>query len=346
MPTPWRFAFGALVAIALFAVLYLARAVLLPIAIAILLSFLFRPLTRSLKKAHIPDVVGAAMVLALLLGAVGSAISLLAEPAVAWAERAPEAIEKVQERLHSVADAVRRMSRATSQVQALAKGEEESEFALFAPTDFDLRSAIVQHVWSIGGGVIIIFFLLYFLLASGDLFLRKVVRHLPKYSDRKQAVLIARTIEHDISRYLFTVALINTALGSIVGTVMFLMGMPNPVLWGAMAGLLNFIPYLGPMVTLTVLAAVSLLTFESLSAALLRPAVFFALTTLEGQLVTPLILGRRLMLNPVVIFVGLIFWGWLWGIIGALLAVPLTMIMKLLCDSIPPLRPVGDFLAR
>ncbi|MGH7358694.1 MAG: AI-2E family transporter, partial [Candidatus Rokuibacteriota bacterium] len=157
---------------------------------------------------------------------------------------------------------------------------------------------------------------------------------------------IARDMEEHISKYLVTMTLINVGLGAAVGGAMRLADMPNPVLWGVTAAVLNFVPYLGPVVTLGMIALVSLLTFEGLDRALVAPALYLGLNALEGYLVTPMLLGRRLLLNPVVIFMGIIFWGWLWGIPGALLAVPIMATFKIFCDHIGPLSPIGEFLGR
>jgi predicted PurR-regulated permease PerM len=339
------FAYGAIGILAVFAALYVARAVILPIALALLLSFLLRPVVRFLERLHVPTLIGAALVLVTLVVAVAAGVSLLYEPASRWAARAPQILAELDDRLQDVREVVRAVRRATEGVEKIASPE-DPEAVTVEVREATLPGAILQVTWQFLGGLVVMLFLLYFLLASGDLFLRKLVRVLPRLEDKKQAVEIARQIEHDVSRYLFTIALINAGLGTTVGFAMYLIGMPNAVLWGVMAGVLNFMPYLGPMITLTVLSAVSLLTFDALGEALLAPALFLVLTSLEGQLLTPLILGRRLMLNPVVIFIGLIFWGWLWGIPGVLLAVPLLMIFKILCDHIEPLAPVGEFLAR
>ncbi len=343
-PLIWRLALGAVIAIALLAALYIARAVVLPLVLAVLFSFLLSPIVRFLHGLGLPEMLAAALVLVALLFGVVIGIVLLAEPASQWLRRVPEVAEALQHRLHYVLEAFRRFTMATQEVQRIATGPVE------APT-VELRGGglpgfLIGRTWQIVAGLVMMLFLLYFLLATGHLFLRKLVRVLPRFGEKRLAVIIVRQIERDVSQYLFTVTLINAALGLVVGFVMYALQMPNPVLWGAMAGLLNFVPYLGPMVTLVVLTSVAVLTFSELTSALLRPATFLALTTLEGQLLTPLILGRRLMLNPVVIFISLIFWAWLWGIIGALIAVPLTMIVKILCDAIPPLKPMGEFLSR
>jgi predicted PurR-regulated permease PerM len=188
--------------------------------------------------------------------------------------------------------------------------------------------------------------LLYFMLASGDLVLRKTVRVLPRLQDKKRAVDIFRQAERDISTYLVTITLVNITLGAVTAAAMYLLGMPNPVLWGVLAAVLNYVPYLGPLTTFGVIALVSLLTFDQLSEAILPPLVFLGLTSLEGQVLTPLFLGRRLTLNPVAVFLALLIWGWLWGIPGILLAVPLLATFKIFCDNIEPLAPIGEFLDR
>jgi predicted PurR-regulated permease PerM len=127
---------------------------------------------------------------------------------------------------------------------------------------------------------------------------------------------------------------------------MYLIGMPNPVLWGVMAGFLVFLPYLGPLIGISIITIVAFLTFNSIGRILLAPAIYIALETLQGQIITPIVLGVRFALNPVAVFVWLIFWGWMWGIIGALLGFPMLAVFKILCDHIQPLAPIGDFLGR
>ena len=203
---------------------------------------------------------------------------------------------------------------------------------------------LLNQTWSFFLGAVVMTILLYFLLASGDLFLRKVVTVLPRLEDKKRAVQMAHQIEENISIYLVSVTTINLGLGVLVGVAMWLLGMPTPWLWGAMAGLFNFVPYLGAIASATVIALVASASFDGIGQAILPPAVFFTMTSIEGNFVTPAILGRRLTLNPVVIFVSLIFWGWIWGVAGALLAVPILAVFKLFCDNIEPLSSIGEFL--
>jgi predicted PurR-regulated permease PerM len=195
-----------------------------------------------------------------------------------------------------------------------------------------------------GAVIVVTIILLYFLLASGNLFLQKLVRVLPRFQDKRTAVTIVHQVEKDISLYLLTVTMINAGLGVAVGTAMYGLGMPNPVLWGVMAGCFNFIPYLGAITSAVVLTLVASVTFDQLAHIIVVPVVFAALTSLEGMIITPTVLGKRLSLNPVAIFIWLLLWGWLWGIPGTLLAVPLLAVIKIMCDNIAPLAPVGEFL--
>jgi len=188
------------------------------------------------------------------------------------------------------------------------------------------------------------FVLLYFLLASGNLFLRKVVSATPRFTDKKREVDIANQVETAVSSYLFTVTFINMALGAAVALALYLMGVPNPVLWGVMVALFNFVPYLGEMTSIVILSIVGLLTFDELWRSMMVPIVFYLLSAIEGYLITPMVLGKRLSLNPVVIVLSVLFWGWMWGIPGALLAVPILIAIKTTCDRVDSLKLVGDFI--
>jgi predicted PurR-regulated permease PerM len=186
---------------------------------------------------------------------------------------------------------------------------------------------------------------LYLLLASGDLFLQKLVRVMPTLHDKKRAVEISHEIQENISKYLFSVSLISIGLGAVVGAGLYLMGVPNAAMWGMLVAVLNFVPYFGPVAGITLLATVGLLTFDTLWTAFLPAAWYLLLHLLEANVITPLLLGRRFTLNPVVIFVSLIFWTWLWGVPGALLSVPILVSVKVICDHVPSLASINELLA-
>ena len=194
-----------------------------------------------------------------------------------------------------------------------------------------------------GAGIVIA--LSFFLLATGDRLLNKVLHLAPRFSQRRKIVATVYRVEDGISSYLRTITLINASLGVVVGTAMWIIGVPTPALWGVMAAFLNFVPYLGGMTGATVLLFVGLLSFDSLLYAMVPALVYSAINSLEGSLVTPSLLGRRMSLNPTFVFLSLIFWGWFWGIGGALIAVPILAITKSGLDQFERTRPVGELLA-
>jgi predicted PurR-regulated permease PerM len=187
--------------------------------------------------------------------------------------------------------------------------------------------------------------LLYFLLAYDGVFLTKVIKLLPTLTDKKRAVSIANEIEAHVSRYLFTVTMINVSLGVVVGTTAGLLGLRNPLMWGVMVALLNFVPYLGALTGIICMTLGAVLSFDSLGYALIFPAMYLGFATLEGNFITPWVMGRSLTLNPVIVLLSLTFWGWMWGIAGIILAVPILAAVKIFCAHITPTEPIAEFLS-
>ncbi len=323
--------------------LSVATALFMPVVIAFLLNFLLTPMVRALERLRVPVPLGAAFVLVGLVGAVALGLYYLSGPAAAWIEEVPDALRQVEYELRGLTAPV---EEATQQVQNLAAGGGGEETQTVQVERATLSTVLLSQTTQFLAGAVIVFFLLYFLLASGDLFLRKLVHVLPMFRRKRIAVQIVHGIEHDLSRYLFTYAIINAVLGTVVGFGLYLLGMPNPALWGLMVGVLNFMPYLGPLVGVTILGLVAFVSFESTAKALAAPALYFTINALEGNLVTPLVMGQQLRLNPVAIFLSLIFWGWLWGVAGALLAVPLLVTLKIVCDNVATMAPLAEFLGR
>ncbi|MDX2165777.1 MAG: AI-2E family transporter [Deltaproteobacteria bacterium] len=341
-PSPSSVALIGLFVLAVLYTLYLARVLVLPIVLAIITSFILAPIVRGLRRARIPDGVGAALVLAALAAAVAWGVYTLSGPATTWVQAAPQALRRIEAKVRIVKDAVQDLGQATSRVEQLTTvGEAPTVVAVQGP---GLGELLLFGTWNVVAAAGLVLILAYFLLASGDLFLRKLVGVLPRLRDRKVAVAMSREIQESVSAYLFTVSLINAGFGVAVGASMWAIGMPNPLLWGALAAVLNFVPFIGPLAGIGIVFAAAMLTFDSLGAALAAPGAYLAWHILEGSFLTPLILSRRFTLNPVVVILGLIFWGWIWGIAGALLAMPLLVTLKILCDHIPSLAVLGEFL--
>lgn len=341
-------ALTGLFVLASFYTLYFCRSLLLPLVMAALFSLLLAPVVRGLKRLRIPEPLGAGLVILALLAALGAGVYGLSGPASDWVQRAPQSLRSAQVKLRDLQRSLQRLGRATEQVEKLADATAVAPprpvVAVAVQSTPTLRERIFSRATDLATDAVVMFILLYFLLASGDLFLRKLIRVLPRLEDKRRAVDIARQVERDISAYLAAVTTINLALGAAVALAFYLEGLPNPLLWGAMVAVLNYVPYLGPIVDYSVFLMVGLLTFDGVWHILMPAATFLVLNVLEAYLLTPLILGRRLTLNPVMLFVGLTFWGWIWGIVGAILAVPILAVFKIFCDHIEPLAPIGEFL--
>jgi predicted PurR-regulated permease PerM len=338
----------ALTGLFLLAVLYtlhFARALILPLVMVLLLDALFSPLVRRLKRARIPEAVSAAMILAMLVGTVGVGVYQLSGPAAAWVANAPQSLAKVRAKLRAVRLPLESFNQTAAQVEEITDmgGDEVVQVEV---KQASLGESLFGGTREVVSGAILVSVLLFFTLSAGDLFLVKAIKALPRLQDKKRAVQIARETEDQISSYLTTVTLINAAFGFMVGVAMYWLDMPNPLLWGVLAGVTNFIPYVGALICMAVLAVVAMVHFDALASAVAVLAVFFVLNLVESYLLTPLVVGRQLSLNPVAVFVGVLFWGWIWGVMGALLAVPILAMAKIFCDRIEGLASVGEFLGQ
>jgi predicted PurR-regulated permease PerM len=336
---------GGLFALALIATLHFAAPLILPIVLAVLFNFLLSPAVRGLKRMGVPLPLGALFVLLVVVGGLGVAVWQLAAPATDWFDRAPRLVQDVQRKLRPIKQSVEQVQRATEQVEKAATVGESRvrEIKLKGPT---LLERLMDRAADLLVGAFMMFVLLYFLMASDDFFLRKVVRVMPRLRDKIRAVEIGRSIEVEIGRYFVSFSMISLGVGLAVTAATWATGLPNPPLWGAMAAVLNFVPYLGPAISISVISIVSVLTFDTLWRALLPPLVYLAIEAVEGNLIQPMTFGRSLSLNPVAIFVSLLFWGWLWGPAGILLAVPILVVVKVTADHIESMHTVAEFLDR
>lgn len=328
--------------------LYFARALLLPLVAAILLTFLLSPAIRLLRRLRLPEPVGALVVLVAFLGVSGAGIYGLAGPADDWIRGAPKTLAQVDARLRTLAAPLLRFKRTADIVEREATLPDASapkvaEVVLRPP---QLSTRLFGTTRLLLSGLVETILLLYFLLASGDRLLQKVVDVLPKMADKQKAVTIARETEHAIATYLGTITLINLSVGFLTAIATWGVGLPNPVLWGALAALLEFVPYLGSTVMMGLLTVAGLATFDTTGQALLGPLAYFVIATVQANFISPMILGHRLTLHPVVIVVGLTFWWGVWGLPGLFLAVPLLAVIKIFCDHIESLAPVGELLGK
>jgi predicted PurR-regulated permease PerM len=339
------FALTGLFLLAAVYTLHAARELFVPIVLAAMLKLVLEPLVRILGRAGLKPPLAAAVVMLLVVALIGAGFVMLVDPATEWLERLPTALRRVEDTVARIRGPVEQVTEAAHRVEQIAGMDAANGAAAAAPPAQSLSQMLFAGAWSFAGTALVMLVLLYFLLASDDLFLRKLVKVLPRLDDKRRAVEVARQIESDVSRHLLAMTLINLALGAATAVAMYFAGMPNPILWGLVGALLNYIPYLGPLIGSAIVGAAAFLTFDEPSRVVLVVAIFVVLMSLEGNLLTPLLLGKHLALNPVAVFLSLSFWGFLWGAIGALLAVPLLIVIKALCDRIESLAAFGEFLS-
>jgi predicted PurR-regulated permease PerM len=340
---PRTFFLGGLFLIACMAVFYVAASIMLPLILALMLKLLLQPLVRLLEEFRIPRAIGAILSVLLVLLAFGGTISLLAGPAAAWAGKLPEAIPKVKDSLRFLQEPIDAVQGVMRQI-GMWTGESGAAAPGAGVRPASLVGALLAGSVSATSGLFTTLLILFYMLVSGETFLRRMVEILPRFKDKRQAVELSLHIERDVSAYLLTVACINAIVGIATGGVMWACGVANPMLWGAVAFVLNFVPILGPMVGVVIFLMASVLALGVTWWALLPVGLYFGIHVIEGEFATPMLLARRFTINPLALILALIFWYWMWGVAGAILAVPLLAITKIVCDDLRPLRAFGHLL--
>ncbi len=335
---------AGLLALGILYTIYFARGLLLPIILALLFASLLQPLVSMLNRIRIPDAIGAIIVLLLLCSALGLLTYHIAGPASAWFQRRPYLAQQLDYKLRTLKQSLEEAKETTKELEKIAKLEdgdgdakEPGKVVVEGPT---LADELLTRTQSLATMLAITLVLVYFLLSRGRPTLKRLAGEMEEGGVGKMWAKIMVQVQKDVARYLFTVTLINGSLGVATGLAMWLLGMPSPVLWGVVATLLNFVPYLGGAVTIVIIAAVSLLSFDTWQQIVVPPLLFAGFTALEGQFLTPLIVGRRLSLNPIAVIVSLLFWGWVWGIGGMLIAVPILAAIKIVARNIPSMGTV------
>jgi len=335
---------GGLFLLAVLATFYVARAILLPIVLAVVLKFLLQPLIRLADRLHIPRVLAAASAVALLIGYLAVVGAALSGPASAWLNKLPEGVARLEDKLQFLREPLDFLARINTAINHVLAGGDAYQAANGATQHASLSDSLLAGTGALIDGSFTTLLLLFFLLAAGDTFLRRLVEILPRFSAKRQAVDISQQIERDISSYLLTISAMNLAVGIVVGIAMYFCGLGDPILWGVVALLLNYVPILGPVMGVCLFALLGLLTFDHLVSAIIPAILYAAIHICEGQIITPMLLAKRLTLSPVIVVVSLVFWYWLWGVPGAFLAVPLLTIINIICSRIRPFMAFGHFL--
>lgn len=341
-----RFALNGLFVIALFYTLYFAAPVLIPITVAVLLSILLAPAVEKLEMLHLPRPIASALIVIAALAVIVLAVMQLAAPAQDWVARVPAGFSRIEERLKLIKKPIQELQKATEQIENATEFEQKPQrrqiVELRRPSFAGELLSGTQRAFTAVGIVII---LLYFLLATGDLFLRKLIAIMPTDENKTRVVDIARSVKKDISFYLFTLTLTNIGYGLLVTGTAWYLGVESPLLWGALTLILSFAPYVGPVVIAIILTMAALISLNAVAPALILTGTYLCVLLAVQNVVSPQIWGRRLALNPVAIFISIIVWGWMWGMAGALLAVPLLASFKIVAGRVSALRPAAEFLS-
>jgi predicted PurR-regulated permease PerM len=324
--------------------LYFAKDVILPLLMGTLLALTLSPLVRYMNRFGLAPVVTASALIALVGLIIAGAALLFSGPVSAWINDAPALGAELKAKLQGFANSLAVVQQASNQVEQFTNGVADPNVQRVAMESPGLLTMAVSNVASVMATTVVTLVLALFLLASGDLFYVKLIEAFPRFGDKKRALRIVYGIERSVSRYLAVVTVINMGLGAVVGLGMWAIGMPQPLVWAVMTFLVNYLPYIGPLFGAGLVTAVAIVSFDHLGQAALAPLVFLTATTIEGQFVTPVILGRRLELNTVSVFVTVVFWAWLWGIAGALMAVPFLVCLKVICDNVEAMSTLGNFL--
>ena len=342
---------GIFVMLAVFALAY-AKLFLTPLIMAFLLAFVFSPLRRGMERIGLPSGAAAGIIMGVLVAALAAVVILLSSPVREWTEDAPRIGAQLEQRISQIRASFGGSGEGASLTEVV---EQVSDAAAPAPDDPEVTEVVVREEGALTAvaatapavmvQLVLTLVLLFFILASGDMFYEKIVHVLPSFRDKRRAMRIAREIERQVSHYLLTITVINAGLGAAVGLAMWALGMPDPLLFAVAACLLNYIPYIGAILGAGMTLVVGLLTFPGMGEALIPAVAYYALTSIEGQFVTPYAVGRNLKLNTVVVFIAVAFWAWLWSVVGMLIAVPLLVAIRVLCGNIPALHNLGDFLS-
>jgi predicted PurR-regulated permease PerM len=339
---------GMLLVLAVIYTLYLARSFFMPLVLAMLLAFVLAPVVQWLERRHVVRAISAGGVVVLLVTALGYAVTMSIDPIEDWVKQAPTMLNRLERKVYPIKKTVEQVSKTAEQVDRIATvGDGAASSAKTVRVQsVSLRDVIYSNAQALIVGLVMVTFLLYFFLSWGRVLLIRIGELIGDKGQQKRFLVLANTLEIEVSKYLFTITLNNMGLAAAVAAALYLLGMPNPLLWGAVAGLLNFVPYMGSLLTAVLIGGAALLTFDGLAESAMVVAVFGGLTIFEGQILTPLILGRRLALNPLVVFLSVVFWFWLWGVMGALMAVPLLIVLKIIGDHVSALQPVARLAGR
>jgi predicted PurR-regulated permease PerM len=336
-----------------------AQAVLIPIVLGILLSYVLAPGVDSLHRRGVPRIIGSTLMIALLCVGIGFGVYKLSGQVMDIVDTIPKAARRITERLdrrpRGADGPLEKVQEAAREVEQAAEAASEPATVGKGVTRVQVVQpafAVRDYLWAGGVGLLgaatqfaMVLFLVFFLLVTGDLFKRKLVKIAgPTLTKKKITVQIMDEMNKQIGRFLRVQVITSAIVGVATALVLWWFGVNQYLVWGLLAGVFNSIPYLGPVIVSGGLAVVSFMQFDNVLTTGYVTFATLAITSLEGWLLAPALMGRAAQMNPVAIFVGLLFWSWVWGVMGTILAVPMMMMMKAVCDRVEDLQPVGELL--
>ena len=351
----------SLAVVAVFAglfVLHWAKAVFIPFMLGLVFSYALSPIVNWMEAKRIPRALGAGILMLSLLAALGTTTYALSDEAVQLVESLPAAAQKfrqtIKKRQGSSSSALDTVQKAATQIEQVAQessGPTTNRGAMrviVEPARFNIK----DYLWTgtiglatLTGQFTVVVFLTYFLMVSGNTFRRKLIKLAgPSLSSKKITLQALDEITVQIQRYLQVQLATSALVGVLTGMALWAIGLENAAVWGIAAGVLNLVPYVGSLVTAIASGGVAYLQFGSSNMALLVFGASVVIHTIVGNLITPWLTSRASRMNPVAVFVGLLAWGWLWGVWGLLLGLPILMIVKSVCDRVDDLKPIGEFL--
>lgn len=352
-------ALSVMAVLAVVLVLQYARSVFIPIVLGVLISYTLAPIVAWLQMARVPRSIGAAVAVTLFVGSLGIGVYTLSDQAMAIVSDVPKAAQRVRERMREhrstpggaidkvqqAATEIDRAAKEAAQPTATQKGVQKVEVVDPAFRASDYLWAGGLGLVSFAGQFVLVLFLVYFFLVTGDLYKRKLVKIAgPTLTQKKITVQILDDINQQIEHFMRVQVVTSLVVGVATGATLWWFGVNQFIVWGLLAGLFNSIPYLGPVLVTGALGVVTFMQFDDLLKTAYVCGATFAITSLEGFVLTPMMMSRAAQMNPVAIFVGLLFWSWIWGAWGTVLAVPMLMMLKAICDHVEDLKPIGELL--
>lgn len=345
---------GAILVLLVVGFTFAARSLLLPIFLALFLAILFGPLVQRLRRWGLPEAIGAGLVILLVVSGCGAGVYYLAAPVQSWIERGPyipyQTRQKIEDLRKGAAAATKRVEElantgtpAPPATPDGAKVEKPPEPPV-SPTVKEVGAYLLGTVTSTTITFIAVVVVLYFMLAAGRRTVEGVIAGLDDAEFARRMSGLAHEMNTSIARYIQVISLINVGLGLCTAGGLALVGFPNPLLWGVAVGILNYLPFVGPFLGVTLVAAVAFVSFDSWPGILLPPAIVLVLDTIESHFVTPALVGRHLQLNPIAVILSIMFWTWMWGLVGAILAVPILATMMIVLAQIEAPTPFSKRL--